>query len=135
MKMSLNQTCSLQPTLPLSSQVNSLWNVQGALQSPCCIVFELYIPWGIENVILGMSSGSTRICSYALDISIFDQYLALTTDSWISLISGMGVTSSIVFELQFLASITVLSEPSIFQMHSSRHAHLLDVGNHHPAFM
>src|SRR6266571_4871775 len=129
-----NQMCSLRPTSPLSSQVNALWNVQGALQSPCCIVFELYIPWGIENVVLGMSSGSMHICSYALDILIFDQYLALTTDSWISLILGMGVMSSIVFELWFLASITVLSEPSIFWMHSSGHACSLDVGNHHPTF-
>src|SRR6266705_1183171 len=80
------------------------------------------------------SSGSMCICSYASDISIFDQYLALMTNSWISLISGMGVTSSIVFELRFLTSITVLSEPSVFQMHSSRHACLLDAGNHHPAF-
>src|SRR6266705_3239713 len=71
-KMSSNQTCSLQPTSPLSSQVNALWNVQGALQSPCCIVFELYIPWGVENIVLGTSSGSMHICSYALDILIFD---------------------------------------------------------------
>src|SRR6266705_738851 len=98
-KMSSNQTCSLRPTLPLSSQVNALWNVQGALQSPCCIVFELYIPWGVENVILGTLLGSTYICSYVSDISIFDRYLALVTDSWISLILGMGVMSSIVFEL------------------------------------
>src|SRR6266705_1921922 len=114
--------CNFQPTSPLSSQVSALWNMQGALQSPCCIVFELYIPWGIENIIFGMSLGSMHICSYASDISIFDQYLALVTDSWISLILGMGVTLSIIFELQFLASITVLSEPSIFRMHSSRHA-------------
>src|SRR6266581_8536822 len=135
MKMFSNQTCSLWPTSPLSSQVNALWNVQGALQLPCCIVFKLYVPWGMENIVLGTSLGLTCICSYVSGVLIFDQYLALMTDSWISLISGMGVTSSIIFELQFLASITVLSEPSVFQMHSSGHACSLDVGNHHPAFM
>src|SRR6266446_9233357 len=50
-KMSSNQTCKRLPTSPCSSQVNMCWKVQGALQSPCCIVLELYVLWGIENVI------------------------------------------------------------------------------------
>src|SRR6266581_4633417 len=133
-KMSLNQTCRRLPISPCSSQVNAHWKVQGALQSPCCIVLELYVPWGIENVILWTSSGSTCICSYMSDILILDQYFVLATDSWISRMSGIGVMSRIVFELRFLMSITVHKDPSALQIQSSRHACSLLAGYHHPAF-
>src|SRR6266571_7330856 len=124
-KMSSNQTCRCLPISPHSSQVNARWKVQGALQSPCCIILELYVPWGIENIVLWMSSGSTRICSYASDISILDWYFVLVTDSWISRMSGIGVMSRIVFELRFLALITMHNDPSALQIQSSRHACLL----------
>src|SRR6266705_2162544 len=132
--MSSNQTCRCLPISPHSSQVNMRWKVQGALQSPCCIVLELYVPWGIENVVLWTSSGSTCICSYASDISILDRYFVLATDSWISHMSGIGVMSRIVFKLRFLTSITVHKDPSALWIHSSGHACSLLAGYHHPAF-
>ena len=114
--MSSNQTCRCLPISPLSSQVNACWKVQGALQSPCCIVLELYVPWGIENVVLWTSFGSMHICSYASDISILDRYFVLATDSWISHMSGIGVMSRIVFHRSLCTKIHLLCRCTVAGM-------------------
>src|SRR5882762_6692575 len=51
------------------------WNVAGALQSPCCMTWDMNVPNGLVNVVFHTLSLSIRICLYVSDMSILVRYL------------------------------------------------------------
>ena len=55
-----------------NTAVISRWNVEGALQSPCCITQLTKVPNMVENVVSSTSSGLMHICSYTSDMSNLD---------------------------------------------------------------
>ena len=89
--------------------VMSLCHDEGPLQSPCCRLLLTNVPNGDEKSILGTSSGSTRICSYASDMLITDTYLWEATASLMRSWLGSGVESIMVLALCSCASTTVQS--------------------------
>src|SRR5271170_6181746 len=82
---------------------------EGPLQSPCCNTVLTYVPSGDEKSVLGTSSGTTRICSYASVMSMTETYLCVATDSLMRSWLGSGVESIMVLALRLRASITVRS--------------------------
>src|SRR5260370_33349202 len=40
MEISSNQTCTSSPIQSQNTHIRTCWNVEGALQSPCCITFD-----------------------------------------------------------------------------------------------
>src|SRR6202040_3279467 len=125
--------------LPIYSQKITVINrgkVAGALQSPCCIVWLMNVPYMVAKAVFHTLNGSTCICSYTLDISIFDQYLPRATSFLICSWSGKGVTSFFVFSFRFLPSITVQSlAPPFLKMQSIGAAWETSVSSHHPALL
>ena len=55
------------------------WNVEGALQSPCCMTLLMNIPYIVVNTVLCTLLGTMRTCSSASDKSIFECIFALVT--------------------------------------------------------
>ena len=111
--------------------VISHWNVEGALQSPICITWLLNVPSTVVNTVLWTCSGMMRICSYASDISSFDQYAALAISLRMISWSGNGVTSLIVFSFCSRKSKTVRSLLFFFSMQSIGTAWCATAGIHH----
>src|SRR6202040_3631866 len=98
--------------LPIYSQKITVINrgkVAGALQSPCCIVWLMNVPYMVAKAVFHTSDGLTCICLYVLDISIFDRYFPWATSFLICSWSGKGATFFLVFSFRFLPSMTVQS--------------------------
>ena len=98
--------------------VISHWNIEGVLQSPICITWLLNMLSTVINTILWTCSGMMHICSYASDISSFDQYAALAISLRMISWSGNGVTSLTVLSFCSRKSKTVRSLPFFFSMQS-----------------
>ena len=84
-------------------------NVEGELQSSCCITLELYIPKGVLKVFLSSSSGSIRTWKNASHKSICERYLAWAKRLSIVCWCGMGKMSRIVFVFLYRRSVTNLA--------------------------
>ena len=102
-----------------------------ALQSPICITWLLNVPSTVANTVLWMYSSTMHICSYALDISSFEQYTTLAISLWMISWSGNRVTSLTMLLFCSCRSKTVCSLPFFFGMQSIGTTWCATAGIHH----
>src|SRR5882762_2786288 len=77
--ISSRYTCTKSLRWSRNIQVMGCWNVAGALQSPCCMTWDMNVPNGLANAVFHTSSVSIRICSYVSAMSILVRYLDRAT--------------------------------------------------------
>jgi len=109
------------------------WNVKGKFQSPICITWLMNVPSTVSNAIFRIECGLMHICSYASDISSFDQYAAQAISFQMISWSGNSVTSLTVLLFFSHISNTVLSLLIFFNTHNISTTWCATVGTHHPA--
>src|SRR6266481_7411262 len=93
------------------------------------------VPYIVEKAIFGTSSGLTRICSYASDMSNLDLYVACAMSFHMVSWSRKGDMSFTMFSFCKCKSNTVCSLVLFFRTHSIGTACCTVAGTHQPALV